>query len=352
MLSGRASALAPRHPAPSSSEEDRKAVRGSVFPTDDGVCALGDGAGDLGEVSVRLGVGHDERGGGAARGADGSADAGRGVAGRARAAAARGPDAGQRALPADPGVRRKNGPLDRFPAWLTPGATPPAACRGRAPAGPGRPSRRSFSGRLPRASGSDFGCCGRTERRRNPSAASCLPTVRSCIVTPKRAAILSFRCNRRKPHHPVLGGVGPLPHHLRKLRLLLCAQPRPRPGRAAVRQLLQPGGVVAMDPFVGKPSTGRFSGPPHRKVCRSIPQLSAAVLRSFAIALEPMARRWLTLHHQRNRQHPPRRLRSRRRSRSPRAESSVRLIATAIQPCLLRWHAITAQSRRKPCASQ
>ena len=83
---------------------------------ENGMCAVGDGAGDLGEVSghgLRVGVGHDQRGGGPALGADGTENAGPGVAGvarGARAAAARGPDAGQRALLADPSVRRENCP--------------------------------------------------------------------------------------------------------------------------------------------------------------------------------------------------------------------------------------------------
>lgn len=34
------------------------------------------------------------------------------------------------------------------------------------------------------AAESDFGCCGRSESRRNPGAASCLPTRHSCSTTP------------------------------------------------------------------------------------------------------------------------------------------------------------------------
>jgi hypothetical protein len=53
------------------------------------MCALGDGAGDLGEVGVHgsgVGVGHDQRGGGPAFGADGAENVGPGVAGVARRA--------------------------------------------------------------------------------------------------------------------------------------------------------------------------------------------------------------------------------------------------------------------------
>jgi len=60
------------------------------------------------------------------------------------------------------------------------------------------------------ASGSDFGCCGRTESRRNPSPASCLPTVRSCMTTPKRSSIPRLRSTRRQRTTPPVAGSGPL----------------------------------------------------------------------------------------------------------------------------------------------
>lgn len=90
------------------------------------------------------------------------------------------------------------------------------------------------------AAGSDFGRWGRTERRRNPSAASCLPTVRSCMSTPKRSSILRFRSMRRQRNHPVNGMTRPLSHHL---RLLIWAQQRFRTRRLAVCQTLEPPGL-------------------------------------------------------------------------------------------------------------
>ena len=59
------------------------------------------------------------------------------------------------------------------------------------------------------ASGSDFGCCGRADRRRKPRLANCLPTVRSCMVTPKRSSILRFRSMRRQRTTPSVSGSGP-----------------------------------------------------------------------------------------------------------------------------------------------
>lgn len=147
----------------------------------DGVCADGNGVGDLDEMGVhrlRVSVGHDQRGGGSAFGADGAKNVGRsvaGVAGRARAAAAWSPDAGQCALLADPGFVLKPH-LQGF----VPGVIRQSVGYGRG----------EVFLNVSCASGLDFGCCGRTERRRNPSAASCLPTVRSCMMTPKRASIL------------------------------------------------------------------------------------------------------------------------------------------------------------------
>jgi ABC-type branched-subunit amino acid transport system ATPase component len=58
------------------------------------------------------------------------------------------------------------------------------------------------------ASGSDLGCCGRTERRRKPKAANCLPTVRSCMTTPNSASILRFRSMRRHRTTPSLARSG------------------------------------------------------------------------------------------------------------------------------------------------
>jgi|GEM_PF-2290562 len=63
------------------------------------------------------------------------------------------------------------------------------------------------------ASGLDFGCCGRTESRRNPRLAICLPTVRSCMTTPKRSSILRLRSTRRQRTTPSVVGSGPLRTH-------------------------------------------------------------------------------------------------------------------------------------------
>ena len=52
------------------------------------------------------------------------------------------------------------------------------------------------------ASGSDLRCCRRTEWRRNPRATNCLPTVRTCNVTPKRASTLCFRSAWRQRTTP------------------------------------------------------------------------------------------------------------------------------------------------------
>ena len=139
-----------------------------------------DGAGDLGEVEVhRLGVGagQHEACGDSTSGADSTEDVAPLVAGVALGAgsgAASGPDAGDCALLADARFI-----LEPYFQRLT--------LRSLG-------DRRSY--RLGEvflnavwASGSDFGCCGRTDNRRKPSAANCLPTVRSCRVTPNSAAM-------------------------------------------------------------------------------------------------------------------------------------------------------------------
>jgi len=94
-----------------------------------------------------VGVWHDQRGGLGARGADSAKDAGGQVAGVAWGpwpGPAFGPDAGERALLAHPGVHRENGPPDRFLTRLTPDTKPPAACRGHDPAALLPPLRRSL----------------------------------------------------------------------------------------------------------------------------------------------------------------------------------------------------------------
>ena len=125
-------------------------------------------------------VWHDRRGGLGAFGTDGAKDAGPFASGIARR------PAGRHALCA--------------------GATPRFSCRAPHRAGRPVPWRQSFQtppGPAGRISG------GRTERRRNPSAANCLPAVRSCIVTPKRLSISRCRPTRRQPTTPCVSGPGP-----------------------------------------------------------------------------------------------------------------------------------------------
>ena len=140
----------------------------------------GHGAGDLGEVGVhRRGVdeGQDQPRRSAARRADRAEDIRpliAGVAGRAGSGAAPGPDAGEGSLLADA----------RF--ILEPDLQRLVPC-------PRRDRRRYRFGEFflnaSWALSSVFGWRGRTDSRRNPSAASCLPTVRSCIATPNSALI-------------------------------------------------------------------------------------------------------------------------------------------------------------------
>ena len=111
---------------------------------EDGVRPFGDRAGDFCEVGVhrlRVSIGHDQRGGGPTPWADGAEDVG--------------PDAGQRALLADPRFILKPH-LQRLA---------PSMFRQRV----GYPRGEVFLN-VSWVSGSDFGCCGRTESRRNPSA--------------------------------------------------------------------------------------------------------------------------------------------------------------------------------------
>ena len=136
----------------------------------EGMRSGGDGAGDLGQAGGHcpgVDAGQHETGCGAAGRTDGTEEIGpliAGIAGRAGSGAAPGPDAGDRALLADPCF------------ILEPDLQRLAPCP--------RGDRRSYRfGEVflnaACAPGSDFGCCGRTDSRRKPSAASCLPTLRS-----------------------------------------------------------------------------------------------------------------------------------------------------------------------------
>ena len=89
---------------------------------------------------------------------------------------------------------------------LCAGTTPRFSCRAPHRAGRPVPWRQSFqtppgpAGRI---------SCGRIERRRDPSAANCLPAVRSCIVTPKRLSVSRCRPTCRQPTTPCVSGPGP-----------------------------------------------------------------------------------------------------------------------------------------------
>ena len=148
-------------------------IRGIISPTNGR-----DGARDFGQVGRhRLGVdgGQDQACGHAAGRADRAKQIGpliACVARRTGSGAAPGPDAGERALLADA----------RF--ILEPDLQRLVPCPR------GDRCRTRFGEVFLNAScaaGADFGCRGRTDSRRNPNAASCLPTVRSCKVTPNAA---------------------------------------------------------------------------------------------------------------------------------------------------------------------
>ena len=109
-------------------------IRGIIFPTQDSVRARCYGQSNLGEMQVhRLGVGagQDEVCGHAASGAGRAEEIGPFVAGVPYGAGpgpARSPDPGERALLADPCVRRENRPPDGFLARLTLETRSRAAC--------------------------------------------------------------------------------------------------------------------------------------------------------------------------------------------------------------------------------
>ncbi len=120
------------------------------------------------------------------------------VAQRTWARAARRLHAGQRALPAD--ARFIHEPdLDGL------------ALGGRRQAGgykTGKPALKTAC-----ASGSLFGCCGRTDKRRNASLRSSLPTVRSCRLTPHSRSIRSCRSTQRQRTTPSCARSGPYSTH-------------------------------------------------------------------------------------------------------------------------------------------
>ena len=134
------------------------------------------------------------------------------------------------------------------------------------------------------ASGSDLGCCGRTDSRRKPSAANCLPTVRSCRVTPNSTVMRACRSRRRQRTTPSFSASGPASTHAASVVICSGVSRRGRCGTVRFISPARPSALVRCTRSAGKPSPGRFPDPPHRSVWRSMPQVLAACSRSFAIA--------------------------------------------------------------------
>ena len=94
------------------------------------------------------------------------------------------------------------------------------------------------------AAGSDFGCCGRKDNRRKPSAASCLQTLRSCSATPN--SVFMRCCRSRRRQHTTPSRTGTVLDPDRKLGQLRGCQP---PGALRHHPVHQPGEafrIVAM----------------------------------------------------------------------------------------------------------
>ena len=182
--------------------------------------------------------------------------------GGAGAGSALGPDAGEGALLADPRGRRENGPRTVF-----------CPCSLLEPHLQGLALRRFRQDILyccgevflkaSCACASDFGCFGRTERRRKPKPASCLPTVRSCISTPKRASIARCRSSgasalpRPPPGQDPRAPSAPVQLSARRST---AATARPSGGPTAPPALRRCSSVRSS----GKLTPGQFPYPPHR----------------------------------------------------------------------------------------
>ena len=250
------------------------AVPARAVEDEHGMGARRDGKGDLGEVGVHrggVGEGHDEPRRHAARRADRAEDVGplvAGVARRPRPGAALRPDPGERALLADPRLvlepdleRLATGRLGQRrgyrlgEAFLKP---------------PGPPDRSSDAAGAPRAAGS-----------RAPPG-TCPPSARG---PPPRTAPRSGRAGpaaASAPPRPPPGPARPPP----TTRARPAPQASSRRGGAAARPVREPGqpiGVVAVHPV------------PER-----LPVHPAGLRRSLPVD---------AFQHQRQRQHPPRRLR-------------------------------------------
>ena len=152
-------------------EEDQKMIRGIIFPTQDGMGSGCDGARDFDEVGRhRLGVdgGQDQACGNASCRTDRAEDIRpliARIAGCAGSGAAPGPDPGQCALLANARVCRENHPPDGFLARLT--LEPDFEGSALRSLGDRHLYRRAkVFLNASCASGSVFGCCGRTESLR------------------------------------------------------------------------------------------------------------------------------------------------------------------------------------------
>ena len=231
----------------------------------------GDGAGDLDQVGVhrrRVDEGQDQPRSDAA----GRADCAKqicpliaGVAGRAGPCAASGPDAGEGSLPAHARFI-----LEPYLQRLVPC---PRGDRGGCRCG-------EVFLNVSCAWRSDFGCCGRTDSRRNPSAANCLPTLRSCNSTPNSAAMRCCKSRCRQRTTPLRDGSGPASTQGRKRGHLLGSQPPGAVRHRPVLQPVQPLGIGAMHPVPQRlavhPADHRrrrtVNAPQHQRDCQHPPR--------------------------------------------------------------------------------
>ena len=193
------------------------------------------------------------------------------------------------------------------------------------------------------ASGSDFGCCGRTDSRRKPSAASCLADAAFVQHDAEFCLDAVLQVTATPAHHAVPNRVGTGLDRRRQARPAARvpaagggAAPSGSPARRGPRHC---SGARSS----GKLSPGQFPDPPHPAASGGPSRRSAPPLCGRSPSpLEPMARRWL-IQHQRNRQHPPRRTRVLRLARS-RAKLRRRQFPprdrNPCHACLLsfRWH--------------
>ena len=105
-------------------------------------------------------------------------------------------------------------------------------------------------------------------RRQTPKAQACQLFANSSLMHGDAEALfdLAFQINAPPAHNPIGFGVGTRPNHFRQLLLLCRAQQTGWIRRATVEQARHALRIVTVGPS--------------RSVCRSMPQFSAAVLRS------------------------------------------------------------------------